>query len=59
MADLQGWSRGTWGEGEFGEFIPVSVTGEQSNTNVGTLTITADALVTPTGVSSGAVLGTA
>jgi len=59
MADLQGWSRGTWGEGEFGEFIPVSVTGVQSNTNVGTLTITADAVVQPTGVSSGAVLGTA
>jgi hypothetical protein len=59
MADLQGWSRGTWGEGEFGEFIPVSVTGEQSNTNVGTLTISANALVQPTGVSSGAVLGTA
>jgi hypothetical protein len=37
MADLQGWSRGTWGEGDWGqqnsgEFIPVSVTGEQSNT---------------------------
>jgi len=59
MADLQGWSRGTWGEGEFGEFIPVSVTGEQSNTNVGTLTISANALVQPTGVSSGVVLGTA
>ena len=59
MADLQGWSRGTWGEGDFGEFIPVSVTGEQSNTSVGTLTITADALVLPTGVSSGVVLGTA
>jgi len=59
MADLQGWSRGTWGEGEFGEFIPVSVTGEQSNTNVGTLTISADAVVQPTGVSSGVVLGTA
>lgn len=59
MADLQGWSRGTWGEGEFGEFIPVSVTGEQSNTSVGTLTITANAVVTPTGVSSSAVLGTA
>jgi hypothetical protein len=59
MADLQGWSRGTWGEGEFGEFIPVSVTGVQSNTNVGTLTISANALVQPTGVSSGAVLGTA
>jgi len=59
MADLQGWSRGTWGEGEFGEFIPVLVTGEQSNTNVGTLTISANALVQPTGVSSGVVLGTA
>jgi hypothetical protein len=34
MADLQGWSRGTWGEGEFGEFIQtVSVTGEQSKIN--------------------------
>ena len=59
MADLQGWSRGTWGEGEFGEFIPVSVTGEQSNTSVGTLTITADAVVQPTGVSSSADLGQA
>ena len=59
MADLQGWSRGTWGEGDWGEFIPVSVTGEQSNTSVGTLTITADAVVQPTGVSSGVVLGTA
>ena len=59
MADLQGWSRGTWGEGEFGEFIPVSVTGVQSNTNVGTLTITADAVVQPTGVSSSADLGQA
>ena len=59
MADLQGWSRGTWGEGDWGEFIPVSVTGEQSNTNVGTLTISADALVLPTGISSGVVLGTA
>ena len=59
MADLQGWSRGTWGEGDWGEFIPVSVTGEQSNTAIGTLTITADAVAQPTGVSSGAVLGTA
>jgi hypothetical protein len=59
MADLQGWSRGTWGEGEFGEFIPVSVTGEQSNTAIGTVAITADAVVQPTGVSSGVVLGTA
>jgi len=59
MADLQGWSRGTWGEGEFGEFIPVSVTGIQSNTSVGTISITANAVVTPTGVSSETVLGTA
>lgn len=60
MADLlQGWGRGTWSSGEWGEFIPVEATGTQSNTSVGSVTIVADALVTPTGVSSGAVLGTA
>jgi hypothetical protein len=59
MADLQGWSRGTWGEGDWGEFIPVSVTGEQSNTAIGTVSVTADAVIQLTGVSSGVVLGTA
>jgi hypothetical protein len=60
MADLlEGWSRGTWGSGDWGEFIPVEVTGIQSNTSLGSVTIVADALVTPTGVSSGVVLGTA
>ena len=59
MAILEGWGRGTWSEGAWGEYIPVSVTGIQSNTSVGTLSVVADALVTPTGVSSGVVLGTA
>jgi hypothetical protein len=59
MADLQGWSRGTWGEGDWGEFIPVSPTGEQSNTAIGTVAVTADAVIQLTGVSSGVVLGTA
>ena len=51
MAALEGWGRGTWSEGSFGEYIPVSVTGIQSNTSVGTLSVVANALVTPTGVS--------
>jgi len=60
MADLlQGWGRGTWSSGEWGEFIPVEVTGTQSNTSVGSVTIVADAVVTPTGVSSSADLGQA
>ena len=60
MADLlQGWGRGTWSSGEWGEFIPVEATGVQSDTSLGSVTIVADALVTPTGVSSGVVLGTA
>ena len=59
MAALEGWGRGTWSEGAWGEYIPVSVTGIQSNTSVGTLSVVANALVTPTGVSSGVVLGTA
>lgn len=59
MADLQGWSRGTWGEGDWGEFIPVSPTGEQSNTAIGTVAVTANAVVQPTGVSSSADLGQA
>ena len=59
MAALEGWGRGTWSEGSWGEFIPVSATGIQSNTSVGTATTTASALVTPTGASAGVVLGTA
>ena len=59
MAALEGWGRGTWSEGAWGEYIPVSVTGIQSNTSVGTLSVVANALVTPTGVSSGVVLGIA
>ena len=38
MADLQGWSRGTWGEGEFGEFIPVSVTGVSATISLPNIT---------------------
>ena len=36
MADIQGWGRGTWSSGSWGEFIPVEVTGNQVNTSLGT-----------------------
>ena len=34
MADIQGWGRGTWSSGSWGEFIPVEVTGNQVNTSL-------------------------
>lgn len=59
MADIQGWGRGTWSSGSWGEFIPVEVTGTSVSTSLGTELIIADANISVTGVGSTFSLGTA
>ena len=59
MADIQGWGRGTWNSGSWGEFIPVEVTGNQVNTSLGTELIIADADISVTGLAITSVTGTA
>ena len=59
MADIQGWGRGTWSSGSWGEFIPVEVTGTSVSTSLGTELIIADATILVTGVGSTFSLGTA
>ena len=59
MADIQGWGRGTWSSGSWGEFIPVEVTGNQVNTSLGTELIIADANISVTGLAITSATGTA
>jgi hypothetical protein len=54
-----GWSRRAWGSQVWGDAYSVLLTGVQSNTNSGSLTMTGDALVTLTGVEAPAELGQA
>mgnify|MGYP006401468843 CR=1 FL=1 len=59
MADIQGWGRGTWSSGSWGEFIPVEVTGTSVTTSIGIEVIVADANISVTGLGSTFSLGTA
>jgi len=38
MANITGWGRGTWSEGDWGEFIPVSVTGVSATISLPNIT---------------------
>jgi len=53
---LQGWGRGTWSEGAWNTFLPVSVTGVAGTTAVGNETATPGQTATPSGVSATAIL---
>ena len=57
MAIVNGWGRGTWGQGEWSNPIPVEVTGVSGTATLGNETVVATALVTVTGLSSTSALG--
>ena len=59
MADIQGWGRGTWSSGSWGEFIPVEVTGTSAATSLGTELIIADANILATALEITSATGTA
>ena len=44
MANVTGWGRGTWGQGEWSNPIPVEVTGVAGTTAHGSETVIAKAL---------------
>jgi hypothetical protein len=46
MANINGWGRGTWDEGAWGEALPVTLTGLAATSALGTLTFDAEANVT-------------
>ena len=48
MADITGWGRGTWGSDTWGEPNPVTLTGLSATSALGTVSIDAEANVTPT-----------
>ncbi len=50
MASLQGWGRETWGSGAWGEYAPVTATGDGLTSSAATPTITGDCNITLTGV---------
>ena len=57
MANVTGWGRGTWGEGAWSEEAPVLVTGLSATSSVGSVTITASALVAEDAVTGTGAIG--
>ena len=52
MANINGWGRGTWDEGAWGEALSVTLTAPSAGTSaLGTATTDAEANVTLTGLS--------
>jgi len=59
MANITGWGRSTWGSGEWGEAIPVTLTGLAATSALGSLAVDAEANVTPASQVGNSALGTA
>jgi hypothetical protein len=57
MADLQGWSRETWGSGSFGEEAPVNATGVEFSASTGTLSQISDVVIVCTPVTLSLAIG--
>ena len=55
----EGWGRGTWGLGAWGTplYIDVPVTGQQTTSAVGSMTVVAGAVVQLTGLQINSGLG--
>ena len=49
MAAITGWGRQAWGDGPWGEPVPVELTGQSATGAVGTVAITAEANFVPNG----------
>jgi hypothetical protein len=49
---ITGWGRGSWGSAEWGEPLPVTTTGEGLATAVGSVTVSADATLQPSGLEA-------
>jgi hypothetical protein len=58
MANINGWGRGTWDEGAWGEALPVTLTGLAATSALGTLTLDAEANVTVASQLGTSALGT-
>lgn len=56
---LAGYGRQGWGDGPYGEPVPVSVTGLSSSFTLGTESVEANALAEPSGLSMTSALGSA
>jgi hypothetical protein len=52
MANINGWGRGTWDEGAWGEALPVTLTGLAATSALGSLAVDAEANVTLTSLAT-------
>lgn len=57
MANISGWSRGTWSEGGYGVPVPVAPTGLSASGAIGDVFITGSALVAEDSVSGTSAIG--
>jgi len=58
MANINGWGRGTWGEGAWSSVLPVNLTTAGAMTSaVGALTVDAEANVTPATLAITSAIG--
>jgi hypothetical protein len=49
MANINGWGRGTWDQGEWSTVLPVEVTGQAITSAIGSVTVYENEIVTLTG----------
>ena len=57
MANINGWGRGTWDQGEWSTALPVDVTGQAITSGIGSLSVTAAANAVTAGVAITSALG--
>ena len=59
MANVTGWGRSTWGSGEWGEAVPVTLTGLSATSGLGSLSVDAEANISLASQVGTSALGTA
>ncbi len=57
MANVTGWGRGTWGEGAWSEEVPITLSGLSVTSGLGSVSVTASAVVSEDSVVGASAVG--